>query len=52
MQIAERPDLEHFDDEEFKFTTIQFFDTIHLVMINEKNAKWFCSEEISLIENY
>lgn len=21
-------------------------------MINEKNAKWFCSEDISLIENY
>ena len=28
------------------------FDTIHLVMINEKCAKHFCSEDISLIENY
>ena len=36
----------------FKFTTIKEFDTISLVMINEYNAKRFCSEDIALIENY
>ena len=28
------------------------FDTIHLVMISERYAKSYCSEDISLIENY
>ena len=28
------------------------FDTISLVMINEYNAKRYCSEDIALIENY
>ena len=28
------------------------FDTIHLVMLNEYKAKRYCSEDISLIENY
>ena len=28
------------------------FDTINLVMINAYNAKQYCSEDISLIENY
>ena len=35
-----------------KFTTYTFFDTINIVMISEYYAKRYCSEDISLIENY
>lgn len=33
-------------------STIKFFDIMRPVMINEKCAKSYCSEDISLIENY
>ena len=39
-------------NKEIQFTTYKFFDMIHLVMISEKRAKRYCSEDISLIENY
>ena len=48
MQISECPTK----TKKSKFTTIQFFDTIHIVMINEKKVKHYCSEDVSLIENY
>ena len=35
-----------------KLPTIKEIDIIHLVMINTKMAKIYCSEDISLIENY
>ena len=34
------------------FTPIQIVDKVYLIMINEYNAKKFCCEDISLIENY
>lgn len=53
MQIAECPDLEHFvKEEENQVYNNSILDTIIFVMINEKCAKWYCSEDISLIENY
>lgn len=33
-------------------STIKFFDIMRPVMINEKCAKCYCSEDIALIENY